>query len=77
MSRQRSDEVIKAAEFVTIGELVRLTGMRYSTIKFYSELGIIPCEQKDIKLTKYYNRELTVKLLNEIKHLREKGLCWH
>ena len=37
MSRQRSMEVIEQAEYVTIGELVRLTAVRYSTLKFYTE----------------------------------------
>lgn len=40
MSRQRSMEVIEQAEYVTIGELVRLTAVRYSTLKFYTEEGI-------------------------------------
>ena len=39
MSRQRSMEVIEQAEYVTIGELVRLTAVRYSTLKFYTEEG--------------------------------------
>ena len=34
MSRQRKLEVIQQAEDVTIGELVRLTDVRYSTLKF-------------------------------------------
>ena len=33
MSRQRTMEAILASEYVTIGELVRLTGARYSTPK--------------------------------------------
>ena len=39
MSRQRKLEVIQQAEDVTIGELVRLTDVRYSTLKFYTEQG--------------------------------------
>lgn len=34
MSRQRSMEVIEQSEYVTIGELVRLTGVSNSTLKF-------------------------------------------
>ena len=45
MSRQRIMEVIEAAEYVTIGELVRLTGARYSTLKFYTEEGMLPFER--------------------------------
>ena len=42
MSRQRSMETIARAEYVTIGELVRLTDVRYSTLKFYTEQGLLP-----------------------------------
>ena len=54
MSRQRSMEVIEQSEYVTIGELVRLTGVRYSTLKFYTEEGMLPFEQAEIEVS---NRE--------------------
>ena len=44
MSRQRSMEAILASEYVTIGELVRLTGARYSTLKFYTDGGEFAAE---------------------------------
>ena len=34
MSRQRSLDKILESEYVTIGELVRITNSRYSTLKF-------------------------------------------
>ena len=40
MSRQRSMETILQSEYVTIGELVRLTDVRYSNLKFYTEEGL-------------------------------------
>lgn len=46
MSRQRSMEVIEQAEYVTIGELVRLTAVRYSTLKFYTEEGMLPSSRQ-------------------------------
>ena len=52
MSRQRSMEVIEQAEYVTIGELVRLTAVRYSTLKFYTEEGMLPFEQAEENLTR-------------------------
>ncbi len=73
MSRQRSDEVIQKAEMVTIGELVRLTGIRYSTIKYYTEEGFVPFEQDEAKLTRRYRRKAAVQRLNEIKDMREAG----
>ena len=56
MSRQRSWEVISQADMVTIGELVRLTDTRYSTLKFYTEEGLLPFEQAGENLTRRYRR---------------------
>ncbi len=49
MSRQRSIEKIQASDYVSIGELARLTGCRYSTLKFYTEEGMLPFEQPEGK----------------------------
>ena len=56
MSRRRSMEVIEGAEYVTIGELARLTGVRYSTLKFYTEEGLLNFEQAEENLTRRYRR---------------------
>ncbi len=74
MSRQRSLETIRQAEFVTIGELVRLTAARYSTLKFYTEEGLLPFEQAEEKLTRRYARVSSIQRLEEIKELRAKGM---
>ena len=73
MSRQRSLEAILASEYVTIGELVRLTETRYSTLKFYTEEGFLPFEQEEERLTRRYQREETVKRIAMIKSLRQQG----
>ena len=73
MSRQRSMTAILSSDFVTIGELVRLTETRYSTLKFYTEEGFLPFEQEDQRLTRRYPREETVKRIEYIKKLRENG----
>ena len=73
MSRQRPMEVIESSEFVTIGELVRLTGTRYSTLKFYTEEGMLPFEQAEENLTRRYKREETVELISMIKELKSEG----
>ncbi|MGI6010828.1 MAG: helix-turn-helix domain-containing protein [Ruminococcus sp.] len=73
MSRQRTMEAILASEYVTIGELVRLTGVRYSTLKFYTEEGFLPFKQEECKLTRRYPREKTVKRIAFIKELRDHG----
>lgn len=72
MSRQRSMEVIKNSEYVTIGELVRLTDVRYSTLKFYTEEGMLPFEQVEENLTRRYKRVESMERISYIKELREQ-----
>ena len=74
MSRQRPLEKIIISEYVTVGELVRLTGMRYSTLKYYTEEGMLPFEQQEENLTRRYRREETLKRLEEIKRLKALGM---
>lgn len=74
MSRQRSMETILASEFVSIGELVRLTESRYSTLKFYTEEGMLSFEQAEENLTRKFNRQTTVARILLIKELKSNGL---
>lgn len=73
MSRQRSMEVIENSEYVTIGELVRLTNVRYSTLKYYTEEGMLPFEQVEENLTRRYKREQSMAQIQKIKDLRQEG----
>lgn len=73
MSRQRSLEKILESEYVTIGELVRITNSRYSTLKFYTEEGMLNFEQEEEKLTRRFKREEAVKRIEEIKDLKRRG----
>ena len=73
MSRQRSMEKIMASRYVSIGELARLTGCRYSTLKFYTEEGMLPFEQEDSNLTRRYKREESIQRVELIRNLRESG----
>ena len=73
MSRQRSMEVISQSEYVTIGELVRLTDVRYSTLKFYTEQGLLPFEQAEQNLPRRYRREESVERIELLRRLREEG----
>lgn len=73
MSRQRSWEVIEKAEYVSIGELARLTDVRYSTLKFYTEEGMLPFYQAEENLTRRYRREESVARVRCIKALRAEG----
>lgn len=73
MSRQRSMEAIENSEYVTIGELVRLTNVRYSTLKYYTEEGMLPFEQAEENLTRRYKRKESVAQIQKIKELRLAG----
>ena len=64
MSRQRKLEVIQQAEDVTIGELVRLTDVRYSTLKYYTEEGMLPFQQAEENLTRRYKREASIRRID-------------
>ncbi len=70
MSRQRSMETISRSEYVTIGELVRLTDVRYSTLKFYTEEGMLPFDQAEENLTRRYKRVESMERIARIKQLR-------
>lgn len=72
MGRKRSLNKILSSEYVSISELVELSGVRYSTIKYYTEEGMIPFEQEDIRLTRKYPRELALKRLEEIRVMKEE-----
>ena len=63
-----------ASEYVSIGELVRITGCRYSTLKFYTEEGMLPFEQEEENLTRRFPREQATARIWQIKDLRNQGL---
>jgi len=56
-----------------MSELAELNNVRYSTIKFYAELGLLPFEQQGKRLAKYYPAKEASQRLKEILKLREKG----
>ena len=60
-------ETILASEYITIGELAMLTGCRYSTLKFYTEEGMLSYEQAEQNLTRRYRRKKSVE--------REEWIC--
>ena len=55
-----------------MSELAELCGVRYSTIKFYAELGLLPYEQQGKRLAKYYPAKEASQRVKEILKLREK-----
>jgi len=65
---------IEKDEVLTIGELAEVSGIRLTTLKYYTEIGILPFNQGGEKLTRKYNKEEALKRLDEIKKLKEKRL---
>ena len=61
-------------ELLTMSELAEASGVRYGTIKYYSQIEILPFEQEGERLRKYYNKKEAIKRLNEIKKLKDKRL---
>lgn len=70
---KRTINEIKKRKDLKLSELAELNGVRYSTIKYYSELGLLPFEQKGERLAKYYPAKEASQRLKEILKLREKG----
>lgn len=66
-------EKILSSEYVTVGELVRLTGCRYSTLKYYTEEEILPFEQEEENLTRRYKREESIERITLIQELKKQG----
>jgi len=73
MPSKRDLATIRTLDFVKMSELAELNGVRYSTVKYYSELGLLPYEQKGKRLAKYYPRLEASQRLKEILRLREQG----
>ena len=71
--RKRTIDEIKKRELLKMSELAELNGVRYSTIKYYSELGLLPFEQQGKRLAKYYPAKEASQRLKEILKLRGKG----
>ena len=53
--------------------IAELNGVRYSTIKFYAELGLLPYQQQGERLAKYYPAKEASKRLQEILKMRKQG----
>ncbi len=67
-------KAIKKNNILTIGELAEVSGIRLTTIKYYTELGILPFSQQGERLTRKYKKEEALERLAKIKELKEKRL---
>ena len=59
---------------LTIGELAEVSGTRLTTLKYYTELGILPFNQAEKRLTRKYKKGEALERLEKIKELKEKRL---
>jgi len=53
---------------------LNLSGIKQTTIKHYTEIGILPFSQEGERLTRKYKEKEALKRLEEIKKLKEKRL---
>ena len=61
-------------KYLTIGELAEVSGTRLTTLKYYTEIGILPFSQDGIRLTRKYKEKGALKRLEKIKELKKKRL---
>jgi len=73
MPKLRPIEKLKQLDFITASEIALLNKSRYGTIKFYSQIGILPYKQEERRLYKRFPREETAKRLQYIRSLKAKG----
>lgn len=73
-SRMKEElQALKGDELIRISELVTLTGLRMSTIKWYSEIKLLPFEQEDEGLLRRFKKDVALKRIQDIKKLQDKG----
>ena len=68
-TRKSNDDII-----LSIGELAKVSGVRQSTLKFYTEIGILPFAQDGERLIRKYKKDEALKRLEEIRKLKEKRM---
>lgn len=60
--------------YVKRQQLAKLSKLRPSTVKYYTEIGLLPFEQGEDGLARRYNLEIALERLGQIKKLRRQGL---
>jgi DNA-binding transcriptional MerR regulator len=69
-----NEKVTEKNNILTIGELAEVSGTRLTTLKYYTELGILPFNQDGKRLTRKYTEEEALERLAKIKELKKKRL---
>ena len=73
MTTKQVNKKDKTPETLKLIDFAELNKVRYSTIKYYSELGLLPYEKKGGRLARYYPVKEASKRLKEILALKAKG----
>jgi DNA-binding transcriptional MerR regulator len=68
-TKKSNDDII-----LSIGELAKVSDVRQSTLKYYTEIGILPFAQDGERLIRRYKKDEALKRLKDIKKLKEKRL---
>lgn len=63
---------IENDSYLSIGKLAKISGFRQSTLKYYTEIGILPFTQEGERLLRKYKKDDALKRLDEIQKLKEK-----
>ena len=61
-------------QLVGRSELAKISNVRASTIKFYTEIGLLPYQQAEARLARRYELDKALARLQEIQELRQQGL---
>jgi len=69
-----NQKVTENNNFLTIGKLAKASGTRLTTLKYYTELGILPFSQEGERLTRKYKKVEALERLEKIKELKVKRL---
>jgi len=67
-------KTVENNNILTIGELAEVSGIRQTTLKYYTEIGILPFSQGGERLTRKFKEKETLERLEKIKELKKKRL---
>ncbi|MEX0668457.1 MAG: GNAT family N-acetyltransferase [Candidatus Saccharimonadales bacterium] len=66
-------ETSEGKELINRKQLAEISGVRDSTIKWYSEIGLLDFEQTESGRRRYFDKDKSIDRLKEIGDLRSKG----
>lgn len=73
LTTSESEETAGIKRLITRKELAKINNMRESTVKWYTEIGLLPFEQSDKGRRRYYDSDLATLRLEHINKLQDQG----